>query len=206
MSLFVSFFYDKVMAATEEACLREWRKQLLAPVHGMVMEIGAGTGANIAFYSDKVEQLILSEPDKDMRKQLQTRLADSGFNNASISAASAEDIDAEDNTFDFITASLVCCSVSCPHTALLEIKRVLKPGGKLIFLEHVAAEEGSRRRTWQNRFNPFWRAVAGNCHLNRDTESSILEAGFEIREIQRESLRKSMPLVRPSIRGIAAKP
>ena len=194
------------MASTEKACLLDWRKELLSPVHGKVMEIGAGTGANIQFYSDKVEQLILSEPDKDMRKHLQARLEDSNFKNASISSASAENIEVADNSFDFVTSSLVCCSVSNPITALLEIKRVLKPGGKLIFLEHVAATEGSKRRKWQNRFNPLWRAVAGNCHLNRDTEMSILEAGFEIGEILREPLRKAMPLVRPSIRGIAIKP
>ena len=135
MSLFVSFFYDKVMSATEEACLREWRKELLAPVYGTVMEIGAGTGANLDFYPATIDQLILSEPDKNMRKQLQDRLKNSSISNARVSADSAENIDAADNAFDFITASLVCCSVNCPHTALLEIKRVLKPGGKLIFLE-----------------------------------------------------------------------
>lgn len=194
------------MSATEEACLREWRKELLAPVYGTVMEIGAGTGANLDFYPATIDQLILSEPDKNMRKQLQDRLKNSSISNARVSADSAENIDAADNAFDFITASLVCCSVNCPHTALLEIKRVLKPGGKLIFLEHVAAEVGSKRRRWQNRFNPLWRTIAGNCHLNRDTENAILNAGFEIRKIQRESLRKAMPLVRPSIRGIAVKP
>ena len=87
-----------------------------------------------------------------------------------------------------------------------EIKRILKPGGRLVFLEHVAAEVGTNRRIWQHRLNPFWRRIAGNCHLIRETENEIKKAGFEIESITRESMRKTISIVRPTIRGIALKP
>ena len=206
MSFFSSLLYDKVMASTEDACLKKWRKELLESVHGSVLEIGAGTGASIEFYSDKVQRLELSEPDKNMLAQLKTKLATSQINNVSVSIASAEALEADDNTFDFVISSLVCCSVTHLDSALDEIKRVLKPGGSLVFLEHIGAPVNTKRRIWQNRLTPIWRKLAGNCHLNRETESAILAAGFEIQEIQRESLRKAMPLVRPSIRGFAKKP
>jgi ubiquinone/menaquinone biosynthesis C-methylase UbiE len=99
----------------------------------------------------------------------------------------------------------VCCSVKDVSKSLAEIKRVLKPGGKFVFLEHVAAIPGTRRRTWQNIINPLWRKIAGNCHLNRNTEQAILDAGFSIESIESESMRKAMGLVRPTVRGVAVK-
>ena len=104
-----------------------------------------------------------------------------------------------------MVASLVCCSVFDLQASLHEIKRVLRSGGHLVFLEHVAAVEGTSRRRWQNRINPIWKSLMGNCHLNRDTEQAILMAGFKIKEIKRESMRKVSPILRPTIRGIAEK-
>ena len=184
--------------------MREWRRELLQQVSGDVLEVGAGTGANIEFYPESVIRLTLSEPDRHMRKQLEHRVAGS-TKNILVSAGSAENIDAQDESFDFVVASLVCCSVSDQGAALLEIRRVLKPEGCLVFLEHVAAENGTRRRLWQNRVTPLWRKLAGNCHLNRETEAALLSAGFNIRDIKRESMRKAVSLVKPTIRGIAVK-
>jgi hypothetical protein len=82
----------------------------------------------------------------------------------------------------------------------------LRPGGSLVFLEHVAAANGSSRRRWQNIVNPVWKTFMGNCHLNRETEQAIVTEGFEIIQIDRESMRKALPIVRPTIRGIAKKP
>lgn len=193
------------MAATEDACLREWRRELLQQVSGDVLEIGAGTGANIDFYPESVANLTVSEPDTHMRKQLQTRIVGRKTKGFRISAGSAEDIEAENESFDYVVASLVCCSVTDLGAALLEIRRVLKPGGGLVFLEHVADEDGTRRKRWQNRITPLWRKLAGNCHLNRETETAILAAGFTIMDIRRESMQKAISLVRPTIRGIAVK-
>ena len=204
MSFISAFFYDKILAPAEEACLREWRHDLLKNASGDVLEIGAGTGSNLDFYPDTLLTLVLSEPDKHMRRQMENKITTSKHD-VSVTAGTAENIEAENESYDFVVISLVCCSVTHLETALLEIKRVLRPEGRLIFMEHVAATEGTKRRRWQDLVNPFWRKIAGNCHLNRETESAILAAGFEILEIKHESMRKAMPLVRPTIRGIAIK-
>ncbi len=204
MSFIGAYFYDRFLLPAEEACLKDWRRDLLKNVYGDVLEIGAGTGLNLEHYPGSVGSLVLSEPDKHMREQLNKKIP-AMKQRVTVSTGTAEEIDAENESYDFVVASLVCCSVINLESALLEIRRVLKPGGRLVFLEHVAAQAGTKRRRWQNLINPFWRRLAGNCHLNRETESAILAAGFEILEIKRESMRKAMPVVRPTIRGIAVK-
>jgi ubiquinone/menaquinone biosynthesis C-methylase UbiE len=205
MSRITAFFYDRFMARVEQACLREWRRELLQQVHGDVLEIGAGTGASIVFYPRSVSRLVLSEPDPHMRKRLVHRADSEGLPAVRICGDSAEAIDADDASFDFVVASLVCCSMSSLESGIHEIHRVLRPGGGFVFLEHVAAAKGSSRRRWQDRINPLWKRLMGNCHLNRETESVMLSSGFDIARIERESMHKAPPLVRPTIRGIAIK-
>lgn len=206
MSFLTAFFYDRFMAKTEEACLKEWRHGLLKRVSGEVLEIGAGTGANIEFYSDNVTRLVLSEPDKHMRNLLKDKVQNHRLKYASVAGGAAEQIESDDESFDYVVTTLVCCSVTNLKTCLSEARRVLRPGGSLVFLEHVAAADGTSRRRWQNRINPIWKIFMGNCHLNRETEQAIVSEGFEIIQIERESMRKAPPVVRPTIRGIAKKP
>lgn len=206
MSYLTAFFYDRFMAKSEEACLQEWRAELLGPISGEVLEIGAGTGASIKHYSNDVTRLVLSEPDKHMRRLLEEEVHNHNLNNAVVAGGTAEQIEADDDSFDYVVVSLVCCSVKNPENCLREIARVLKSGGSLVFLEHVAAAEGSSRKRWQDRITPIWKTFMGNCHLNRDTERAIVTAGFQIIQIERESMRKALPIVRPTIRGIAKKP
>lgn len=196
--------YNSVMAGAEDACLREWRASLLGGLRGRVLEIGAGTGASIPCYPAAVEQLVLAEPDPHMRRQLQARVAE--HRHIRVIDDAVEQLSEPDASFDAVVSSLVLCSVTTVPRALAEIRRVLRPGGELVFLEHVAAHDNPRRLRWQRRVEPIWRRVAGNCHLTRDTERAILDAGFEIEHIERESVRKVVPLVRPSIRGRARKP
>ncbi len=205
MSYLVSFIYDKFMNLPEKACLRAWREELLKQVYGNVLEIGAGTGANLPFYPELVTSLVLSEPDKHMRRQLVIKAGKSTLKDVSVSSASVETLNADEASYDFVVASLVCCSVKSPEAALDQIHRVLKPGGRFVFIEHVAADENSKIRRWQDRINPLWRKMADNCHLNRETEKAIESAGFQISEIKRESMSKMIPLVSPVIRGIAVK-
>jgi len=204
MSFIGAYFYDRFLLPAEEACLKDWRRELLKDIYGDVLEIGAGTGLNLEHYPESLGSLVMSEPDKHMREQLKKKIPAINHD-VTVSTGKAEEIDADDESYDFVVASLVCCSVTNLGSVLMEIRRVLKPGGRLVFLEHVAAPAGTRRRRWQNRVNPFWRRLAGNCHFNRETESAISAAGFEIVEIKRESMRKAMPIVRPTIRGIAVK-
>jgi len=206
MSLVTAIFYDRFMAKTEGACLGAWRRELLGPLGGEILELGAGTGANLGYYSDRVTRLVLSEPDKHMRRRLQERAAGHRRTGTTVAAGTAEHIESADASFDHVVSTLVCCSVLNLESCLHEIRRVLRPGGSLVFLEHVAAAPGTARRRWQNGLNPLWKTVMGNCHLNRETEQAITAAGFEIIRIERESMRKAPPIVRPTIRGVARKP
>ena len=205
MSFLRAFFYDSLLAKSEEACLMEWRSELVKHVHGNVLEIGAGTGANILFYPKNGIELTLSEPDKHMRTQLEEKVKDERLDHVTISSHTIEENHRPDATFDCVVSTLVCCSVPNLASAFSEIKRILKPDGYFIFLEHVGAEKGTKRRRWQNRLTPLWCKISGNCHLNRETEIALKNAGFTFKEIKRESMRKATPLVRPTIRGIAIK-
>jgi ubiquinone/menaquinone biosynthesis C-methylase UbiE len=205
MSFLRAFFYDSLLAKSEEACLMEWRSELVKHVHGNVLEIGAGTGANILFYPKNGIELTLSEPDKHMRTQLEEKVKNEGLDHVTISSHTIEENHRPDATFDCVVSTLVCCSVPNLASAFSEIKRILKPDGYFIFLEHVGAKKGTRRRQWQNRLTPLWCKISGNCHLNRETEIAFKNAGFTFKEIKRESMRKATPLVRPTIRGIAIK-
>jgi len=206
MSYITALFYDRFMSKAEDACLKEWRHGLLKQVSGQVLEVGAGTGANIKFYSDEVTKLVVTEPDKHMRKLLKEQVIYHQLENVGVIGGTAEQIEAADESFDYVVSTLVCCSVADLKTCLSEIRRVLKPGGSMVFLEHVAAADNTSRRRWQNRINPIWKTFMGNCHLNRETEQAIFNEGFEIIQIERESMRKAPPIVRPTIRGIAKKP
>ena len=206
MSYLTAYFYDRFLAKTDEACLKEWRHGLLEQVSGEVLEVGAGTGANIKHYSDNVTKLVLAEPDKHMRKLLKEKVGNHRQQNVRVISGTGEQIGADDESFDYVVSSLVCCSVTDLKASLSEIRRVLRLGGGFVFLEHVAAADGTSRRRWQNLINPVWKTLMGNCHLNRETEQAIITEGFDIVQIERESMRKALPIVRPTIRGIAIKP
>ena len=203
MSFITAYLNDRLSAKVEKAFLKSWRRELLKHVYGEVLEIGAGTGANIEHYPDQVTRLVLTEPDKHKRRILERKISNRGLENVQVSDYTAEQIRAEDESFDCVVAFIVFCCVSNPGTALEEIKRVLKPGGYFIFLEHVAAPEGTSIRRWQDRLTPIWRILGDN--LNRETEEAIISAGFKFREITREGIPKALPIYRPSIRGIAEK-
>jgi ubiquinone/menaquinone biosynthesis C-methylase UbiE len=204
MSFITAYLNDRLSARVEKAFLNSWRRELLKHVYGEVLEIGAGTGANIDHYPDQVTRLVLTEPDKHKRRILEKKISDKGLDNVQICDGTAEQIPAEDESFDCVVAFIVFCCVSNPGAALKEIKRVSKPGGYFVFLEHVAAPEGTSIRRWQDRLNPIWRIVGDN--INRETEKAIIIAGFKMKEITRENIPKALPLYRHSIRGIAEKP
>ena len=197
MSWLMAAIYDGMMRASEEACLGAWRTELLRELSGSVLEIGAGTGATLGLYPKAVTRLVMCEPDPHMRRKLQSKAG-----KVEVASFSIEELPFE-NEFDAVVCSLVLCSVKDQKEALARIRRVLKPGGRLVFLEHVAADGKPNRLKWQGRIEPVWKHLMGNCHLTRRTEAAIQAAGFRIERIQRESMRKALPVCRPSIRGIA---
>jgi ubiquinone/menaquinone biosynthesis C-methylase UbiE len=203
MSRFFVAIYDRLTQASEDACLRAWRADLLRDLTGRVLEVGAGTGVNVPHYPRDLTQLVLSEPDPHMRRRLARRIRMHDWDRAELLNESLEALALADGAFDAVVSTLVLCSVPHLGRALAEIHRVLAPGGRFVFLEHVAAETRPDRLTWQRRIEPFWKRLSGNCHLTRRTEQAIRDAGFTIERCERESMRKAMPLVRPTIRGYA---
>lgn len=206
MPWFMSVIYDRFMKASEEACLTEWRGELLSGLAGDVIEIGAGTGANLRHYPKAVERLVVTEPDRYMIPKLRDRARRDRPKDLEILEAEADRLPFKDATFDAVISTLVLCSVPDLDRTLIEAKRVLKPGGRLVFLEHVAAEDRPDRYVWQRRIEPFWKPIAGNCHLTRKTGEAIRRAGFTMEREIKDSMRKSNPVTRATIRGAAIKP
>ena len=205
MGRLMAHFYDRMMRQSEEACLGEWRRKLLEPLHGQVLEVGAGTGISLPLYPKAVTRVVMAEPDAPMRKKLAERFQNGPSAPVEISDGSLDGLPFQDGAFDFVACMLVLCSVPDMKQSIGEIWRVLAPGGRLVFMEHVAAEGRPERLKWQRRLEPLWKRISGNCHLTRKTEPAILDNGFDLVTIERESMRKAMPIVRPCIRGHAVK-
>ena len=197
-----SALYDRLFKATEEAGLRQMRRELVAEARGRVLELGAGTGANVELYPASVEELVLAEPDPHMTKHLREKLAGSD-RAAEVVEAPAERLPFEDSSFDTAVVTLVLCTVSDPQVTLAEIARVLKPGGQLLFIEHVRSEKPGLAR-WQDRLERPWHFLGDGCHCNRDTVATIDSSPLTLGEVEHDKLPKAVPIVEPLVRGSAA--
>jgi ubiquinone/menaquinone biosynthesis C-methylase UbiE len=207
MSLYGRFFaatYDRLMAGTEKAGLRERRHDLLASASGRVLEIGAGTGANLDHYPDAVTELVLTEPEEPMARRLEARAAESG-RIATVVRAPAESLPFPDDSFDTAVCTLVLCTVRDPERTLAELERVLKPGATLLFLEHVRSDDPGLAR-WQDRLAPLWRKCGHGCNPNRPTPDLIRGSGLTVVELEEGELPKAPPIVRPLRAGRASAP
>jgi ubiquinone/menaquinone biosynthesis C-methylase UbiE len=193
--------YDRTFEVAEEAGLREMRRELLAGARGRVLELGAGTGLNLDLYPDAVEGLAMLEPDPHMAKRLRVT-ASASSRTVSVSEASAERLPFEDAGFDTVVATLVFCTIPNPAAALSEVARVLKPGGKLLFLEHVRADD-PRLASWQDRLEKPWRFVGDGCHCNRDTVATIEASPLSLEDVRHGELPKAPPIVKPLVSGSA---
>lgn len=204
MGLWGRFFaanYDRFMAGSEKAGLRERREKLLGQAHGRVLEIGGGTGANLPFYGPAVEELVVTEPEEPMARRLEKKLL--GYSRqVRVLRVPAEQLPFEDESFDVVVTTLVLCTVTDQSRSLQEAHRVLKPGGKLLFLEHVRSDDPKSAK-WQDRLNGFQKRFACGCNCNRDTLSAIEGQGFSIADVVHERFPKAPPFVRPIIVGTA---
>ena len=206
MTLRARFFatmYDRQMAKTEEAGLRAWREALLAGAAGDVLEIGSGTGGNLPCYGPAVTSLTMTEPQPPMLRRLQ-RAASRHTQDVTILRAPAEDLPFDNGSFDVAVSTLVLCGVDDQPRALRELRRVLRPGGRLLFIEHVRSSDPGRARL-QDRMNWLNRLVVC-CDCNRPTLDSIREAGFSVTQVEHTALPKAPKFVSPAIMGTATTP
>jgi ubiquinone/menaquinone biosynthesis C-methylase UbiE len=172
--------YDRMVAPIERAGIAERRARMLGDLTGVVLDVGSGTGANLPHYR-AAQRVVMTEPDPAMRAKLTAKLA-AAVRPTQVVDAPAERLPFDDDSFDAVACTLVLCTVDDPTAALAEARRVLKPGGPLVVLEHVVGT--GRLATWQRRLNPVWSRLAGGCQLNRDTERAIASAGFTTRSVE----------------------
>jgi ubiquinone/menaquinone biosynthesis C-methylase UbiE len=206
MTLRTRFFaltYDRQMAKTEQAGLADSRAQLLAGAAGRVLEIGGGTGANLPYYGPAVEELTITEPEPPMLRRLAGKASEQAPA-AHVLRAPAEDLPFEDGTFDVAVSTLVLCGVDDQPRALRELRRVLRPGGQFLFLEHLRSDDPRLARL-QDRMNWLNRLVVC-CDCNRPTLSCIQEAGFTVTHLERATLPRAPKFVGPAIIGSATAP
>ena len=195
--------YDRQMAKTEKAQLSALRRSLLAAASGDVLEIGGGTGANLPFYRPEAGSLTITEPETAMVRRLERRAREQAPQ-AKILRAPAEDLPFEDGTFDTVVSTLVLCGVSDQPRALRQLRRVLRPGGQLLFVEHVRSDDPQLARH-QDRMNWMCQLVVC-CDCNRPTLTSIEEAGFTVTDVEHLTFHNAPSFVGPLKVGRATAP
>jgi len=195
--------YDRQMARAEKAQLGALRQSLLATADGDVLEIGGGTGANLPFYRPGTGSLTITEPEPAMVRRLERRAREQA-SLAKILRAPAEDLPFEDGTFDVAVSTLVLCGVSDQPRALRQLRRVLRPGGRLLFIEHIRSGD-PRLAHHQDRMNWLNQLVV-SCDCNRPTLTSIQEAGFSVTDVEHLTLYKAPSFVSPLVVGHATAP
>ncbi len=180
--------YDPVMAPLEHGRVGAQRAALLADAHGHVLDVGAGTGANLEHLPATVTQVTAVEPDAAMRVHLRRHVAalaavaEQPLPDIEVADAVAEALPMADASVDVAITTLVLCTVHDPELAVAELRRVLRPAGWLIVLEHVASHRPGRQRL-QRTLTPAWKVVARGCHLDRDTRSALDAGGFDVAEV-----------------------
>lgn len=166
------------------------RQKVVPKAEGRVLEVGMGSGLNLPFYDPSRVELVWGlEPSEGMRRRARERVARSPFPVEWMSLP-GEEIPLEDHSADTVLLTYTLCTIPDFRSALAQMRRVLKPGGRLLFSEHGAAPDPSVRK-WQDRINPFWKKMAGGCNINRDVPSLLSEAGFEVQDLDTMYLPKT---------------
>lgn len=195
--------YGTFVSLADKSSLGLTRHKVISQATGTVLELGAGTGSNLPWYRSDVS-LLLVEPDPEMRKRLEQALSQAGQSRRSrseILACRAEELPLEDASVDTVVSTLTLCSVEDLGKALQEIRRVLKPTGRMILFEHVRGEGAHARR--QERISGAWARYGGGCRPNRDIASAIEEAGFNFEQKATVSPKRKPPIVWPYLIGSA---
>ena len=196
--------YDRAFTGVERAGFAAVRAEVASRAGGRVLEVGAGTGLNLAHYPPAVKELILAEPDRHMAGRLRRKVQACGPA-ATVIEAPAERLPVDDASVDAVVCTLVLCTAPDPALALAEVARVLRPGGTFSFAEHVRAADPGLAR-WQDRLNGPWGWYGCGCNCNRDTVAAIRRSPLQLSEVRDDQLKGISPLVRPLAVGVAVRP
>jgi len=170
----------------------ERRAAVVPGASGAVLEVGIGSGLNLKFYAPSVTRLVAVDPSEELLSMARKRIAGLAFP-VDLRRERAESLSLEDASIDTIVMTFTLCSVPEPVRALREMRRVLKPGGRLLFVEHGLAPDAGVRR-WQQRLNPVWKRLAGGCNLNRKVDALLADGGFRVAELRSAYLPGPRPL------------
>ncbi|MEH2215359.1 class I SAM-dependent methyltransferase [Nostoc sp.] len=198
------YFFAWMMASSSskyDKIVSDRKRSLFANLQGKVLEISPRTGANLPYYPKDIHWIGI-EPNSQTHSSLQKQAEKLGLN-IDLRIGNAEWLDAEDNSIDTVVSTLVLCSVPNIDYTLQAILRVLKPGGRFLFIEHVAAPQGSSLRQIQNTVSPIWKTIGDGCHPDRETWIALGKAGFS--SINYERFDAQLPIVSPHIIGVATK-
>jgi ubiquinone/menaquinone biosynthesis C-methylase UbiE len=177
--------------AMRNRLLHHYRQQTIASARGLVLEVGVGSGVNLPLYGPAVTHVFGLDPSPELLRLASRRAADVVIP-VSLLRASAEDLPVADAVFDTIVMTWTLCSIPNPMAALTEMRRVLRPGGRLIFVEHGLSPE-IRTARWQRRLMPYWKRISGGCHLDRKTDDLIRAAGFQVGAVETGYMKGPKP-------------
>jgi ubiquinone/menaquinone biosynthesis C-methylase UbiE len=200
-----AWYYPRLVALSENAGQRETRRALLAEAQGETLEVGAGNGFNIPHYTERVSELVVTEPSPHMLTHLRTAMENDrpAAGSWKLVQAGAEELPFEDQRFDTVVGTYIMCTVGDPGQALQEIARVLRPGGRYLFLEHVHAGDGTMLGRFQDLVELPHRYIAAGCHPNRRTAALIEQSPLVVERIDHGQQPRAFPTVRPTIIGSA---
>lgn len=192
MSLYKNWVLPRLLdLGLRNQVLDSYRRAVINSARGLVLEVGVGSGLNLSLYSLAVGRVVGLDPSPELLCIARRRAAEA-LVPVSLVRASAEDIPFADAAFDVIVTTWTLCSIPNPIVALFEMRRVLKPGGRLVFVEHGLSQE-IRIARWQHRLTPYWKRIAGGCHLDREMDSLIRAAGFQTDTIETGYMKGPKP-------------
>jgi ubiquinone/menaquinone biosynthesis C-methylase UbiE len=194
-------WYPGLMARVERDGQSDLRSAQLREARGRTLEIGAGNGFSVPHYTDAVTELVLLEPNPFFRRALEDESTTATPAAVQVTDGDVHDLGFPDSSFDTVTASLVFCSVTDPVRALQEVHRVLKPGGRFLFHEHVRGH--GARALLQDLLTPLQRRLADGCHANRDFERFLFDSPLELDELIRTRMPTLLPTIVPLVVGAA---
>jgi ubiquinone/menaquinone biosynthesis C-methylase UbiE len=201
----MGFYRDRIVPSVIDLVMRNEqatsRRAVLVPqATGRVLEVGIGSGLNLPFYSRDVTRLVAIEPSAKLAAMTRAKAPRVAFP-IDLLERSAEEIPLDDRSMDTVVVTWVLCSIPDPLRALREMRRVLAPGGRMLFVEHGLAPDAGVRG-WQQRLNPIWSRISGGCNMNRGIEDLVRAAGFRIATLDRFYL-KGLPLLSATYEGTA---